>query len=245
MADPAPLSFKIRGGGGGLGGVAYKDRARPPPPGVQYHPNSSQQIKPPHSPTEKWEAVPPSDTHRHSGQCGCLPPPPLSPPMASHYLRPDPHTQVQNNSDPPPQPTRLPPPQKRSAEPPSGVGRRSALSPPAHPSRTTSPTHEAGGARLSNTTALPLDVSLGGEGAHRNQHQGATPPSMARPPHPKPSAPVKLPSSGRPNRLYKTEAFTEGGTTREKQCLVRDGVDVVVREEGLAPEENVHRDHEP
>ena len=29
---PAPLSFKTRGGrGGGLGGVAYKDRARPPP----------------------------------------------------------------------------------------------------------------------------------------------------------------------------------------------------------------------
>ena len=36
MADPAPLSFKTRGegGGGGLGGVAYKDRARPPPVGV-------------------------------------------------------------------------------------------------------------------------------------------------------------------------------------------------------------------
>ena len=37
MADPAPLSFKTRGGGrgggGGLGGVAYKDRARPPPRG--------------------------------------------------------------------------------------------------------------------------------------------------------------------------------------------------------------------
>ena len=32
MADPAPLSFKTRGGGGGLGGVAYKDPARPPPP---------------------------------------------------------------------------------------------------------------------------------------------------------------------------------------------------------------------
>ena len=37
MADPAPLSFKTRGGGGegggggGLGGAAYKDRARPPP----------------------------------------------------------------------------------------------------------------------------------------------------------------------------------------------------------------------
>ena len=29
VADPAPLSFKTRGGGGG--GVAYKDRARPPP----------------------------------------------------------------------------------------------------------------------------------------------------------------------------------------------------------------------
>ena len=28
---PAPLSLKTRGGGG-LGGVAYKDRARPPPP---------------------------------------------------------------------------------------------------------------------------------------------------------------------------------------------------------------------
>ena len=28
---PAPLSFKTRGGGG-LGGVAYKDRAWPPPP---------------------------------------------------------------------------------------------------------------------------------------------------------------------------------------------------------------------
>ena len=29
---PTPLSFKTRGGGGGgLGGVAYKDRARPPP----------------------------------------------------------------------------------------------------------------------------------------------------------------------------------------------------------------------
>ena len=28
MADPAPLSFKTRRGGGG---VAYKDRARPPP----------------------------------------------------------------------------------------------------------------------------------------------------------------------------------------------------------------------
>ena len=37
MADPAPLSFKTRGGGGGggLGGVAYKDRARPPPHGAQ------------------------------------------------------------------------------------------------------------------------------------------------------------------------------------------------------------------
>ena len=35
VADPAPLSFKTRGGGGGgLGGVAYKDRARPPPPPV-------------------------------------------------------------------------------------------------------------------------------------------------------------------------------------------------------------------
>ena len=36
MADPAPLSFKTRGGGGGagLGGVAYKDRARPPPRGL-------------------------------------------------------------------------------------------------------------------------------------------------------------------------------------------------------------------
>ena len=32
MDDPAPVSFKTRGGGGGLGGVAYKDRARPPPP---------------------------------------------------------------------------------------------------------------------------------------------------------------------------------------------------------------------
>ena len=28
---PTPLSFKTQGGGG-LGGVAYKDRARPPPP---------------------------------------------------------------------------------------------------------------------------------------------------------------------------------------------------------------------
>ena len=28
---PKPLSLKIRGGGG-LGGVAYKDRGRPPPP---------------------------------------------------------------------------------------------------------------------------------------------------------------------------------------------------------------------
>ena len=34
MADPAPLSFKTGGGGGGLGGVAYKDRARPPPRGL-------------------------------------------------------------------------------------------------------------------------------------------------------------------------------------------------------------------
>ena len=33
VADPAPLSFKTRGGGGGLGRVAYKDRARPPPCG--------------------------------------------------------------------------------------------------------------------------------------------------------------------------------------------------------------------
>ena len=32
MANSAPLSFKTRGGGG-LGGVAYKDRARPPPRG--------------------------------------------------------------------------------------------------------------------------------------------------------------------------------------------------------------------
>ena len=32
MADPAPLSFKTQGGWGGLGGVAYKDRAWPPPP---------------------------------------------------------------------------------------------------------------------------------------------------------------------------------------------------------------------
>ena len=33
VADPAPLSFKTRGAGGGLGGgVAYKDPARPPPP---------------------------------------------------------------------------------------------------------------------------------------------------------------------------------------------------------------------
>ena len=29
---PTLLSLKTRGGGGGLGGVAYKDRARPPPP---------------------------------------------------------------------------------------------------------------------------------------------------------------------------------------------------------------------
>ena len=29
---PTPLSLKTPGGGGGLGGVAYKDRARPPPP---------------------------------------------------------------------------------------------------------------------------------------------------------------------------------------------------------------------
>ena len=29
---PTPLSLKTRWGGGGLGGVAYKDRARPPPP---------------------------------------------------------------------------------------------------------------------------------------------------------------------------------------------------------------------
>ena len=28
VAEPAPLSFETRGG---LGGVAYKDRARPPP----------------------------------------------------------------------------------------------------------------------------------------------------------------------------------------------------------------------
>ena len=33
MAAPPPLSLKTRGGGGGLGGVAYKDRARPPPRG--------------------------------------------------------------------------------------------------------------------------------------------------------------------------------------------------------------------
>ena len=35
MADPAPLSFKTRGGGrgGGGGGVAYKDPARLPPRG--------------------------------------------------------------------------------------------------------------------------------------------------------------------------------------------------------------------
>ena len=33
MADPAPLSCKTRGGGGGV--VAYKERARPPPRGVQ------------------------------------------------------------------------------------------------------------------------------------------------------------------------------------------------------------------
>ena len=31
---PTPLSLKTQGGGGGLGGVAYKDRARPPPRGV-------------------------------------------------------------------------------------------------------------------------------------------------------------------------------------------------------------------
>ena len=31
---PAPLSFKTRGGGAGGGGVAYKDRARSPPPGA-------------------------------------------------------------------------------------------------------------------------------------------------------------------------------------------------------------------
>ena len=30
-ADPAPLSFETRGGGGGMGGVAYKDPARLPP----------------------------------------------------------------------------------------------------------------------------------------------------------------------------------------------------------------------
>ena len=30
---PTPLSLKTRGGGGGLGGVAYKDWARPPPRG--------------------------------------------------------------------------------------------------------------------------------------------------------------------------------------------------------------------
>ena len=28
---PTPLSLRARGGGGGLGGVAYKDWARPPP----------------------------------------------------------------------------------------------------------------------------------------------------------------------------------------------------------------------
>ena len=31
---PTPLSLKTRGGGGGAGGVAYKDRARLPPPPV-------------------------------------------------------------------------------------------------------------------------------------------------------------------------------------------------------------------
>ena len=30
---PTPLSLKTRGGGGGLGGVAYKDWTRPPPRG--------------------------------------------------------------------------------------------------------------------------------------------------------------------------------------------------------------------
>ena len=44
MADPAPLSFKTRGGGegggGGLGGVAYKDRARLPPRGAEILPTS-------------------------------------------------------------------------------------------------------------------------------------------------------------------------------------------------------------
>ena len=40
-ADPAPLSFKTPGGGGGWGGVAYKDPARlpPPPPGCGHYPS--------------------------------------------------------------------------------------------------------------------------------------------------------------------------------------------------------------
>ena len=33
---PTPLFFKTRGGGGGLGDVAYKDRAQPRPPGEEW-----------------------------------------------------------------------------------------------------------------------------------------------------------------------------------------------------------------
>ena len=46
MADPAPLSFKTRGGGGARG-VAYKDRARPPPCGINLKLKVAE-IGPPH-----------------------------------------------------------------------------------------------------------------------------------------------------------------------------------------------------
>ena len=47
-ADPAPLSFKTRRGGGGRGGVAYKDPARLPPPGGwrQHGPPFSEAVQP-------------------------------------------------------------------------------------------------------------------------------------------------------------------------------------------------------
>ena len=52
MADPAPLSFKTEGGGG-LGGVAYKDRARPPPRGLHSLPPPPKKVVTVPPPTEE------------------------------------------------------------------------------------------------------------------------------------------------------------------------------------------------
>ena len=73
---PAPLSFKTRGGGGALGGVAYKDRAWLPPRGW-HKPNEAERY------TSKCSSHWPVTIELGGGggwtQSYCDPPPP-------HYL---------------------------------------------------------------------------------------------------------------------------------------------------------------